>query len=130
MSDCSPYVCSPYLSLLFLLIYVRRRRLGSLHCHDCNEIDRVCLGRAWLFTGLHRRDRSFCFIGWLDTADPVRRRLSAYGLPAPGGHVNLAGYLGRDPATAALALAGRGIAVSGIETLEIDRKSTRLNSSH
>src|SRR3546814_13143945 len=63
---------SPHLdlvTLLFWLIYDRRLRLGSRHCHDCNETDRVCLGRAWLFTGLDRRDRTFCFIGWLDTAE-------------------------------------------------------------
>src|SRR3546814_9674064 len=35
---------SPHLdlvTLLFWLIYDRRLRLGSRHCHDCNETDRV-----------------------------------------------------------------------------------------
>jgi hypothetical protein len=114
--------------ILFWLTYDRRRRLGARACHDCGPCDRICIGRVWLFSGLDRHGGPVCFIGWIDTGDAVRRRLSPHRLPAPEGHLNLAGYLGRDPDAVALELAGLGLRVFGTAPLEIAQFDDELAS--
>ncbi|MEM6678791.1 MAG: helix-hairpin-helix domain-containing protein [Pseudomonadota bacterium] len=115
--------------LLFWVIIDRRLALIDADCHACAEDERVCLGRVWLFTGVDRRGRHICFIGWIEKAGPPRRQLSPADAPAPLGAVNLIAHaLGREPNAAALALAAAGLQVVGIEALKVPLDGTQVSA--